>query len=74
MASDLQILINHKTILPKTCTNKKTKHVEDINRYRKENEKISCTANYKTREKIGNRKRVRISKKMMASIQPENIP
>ena len=33
----------------------KTKNVEDINRYRKENEKISCTANYKTREKIGNR-------------------
>ena len=31
MASDLQILINRKVILPKT------KNMEDINRYRKEN-------------------------------------
>ena len=40
MASDLQILINHKIILPKTCANKKTTNMEDINRYRKENGKI----------------------------------
>ena len=49
--------------------------MEDINRYRKENEKISSTTNYKTRKKNRKeKKRVRISKKMMASTQSENIP